>query len=382
MRVLHVTRDFPPRHCGGLSAAVGGLAAAQRRHGWAPAVVSFDDWRPRVANRTATPATESTHDGVTVLRLSCAAHLPAAHAFARALRPTVVHVHDGMLWELAAALRDALGTPAVLELHVLHQRVSDLRGTRERTLSLAAQETALGAADRVIAPSHAAAEAILTTVPGLTPRLRVVPHGIDDWPEARAAAARHAATPATGPMLSVGRFADVKGTPELFDVMQSMLARQPETEFVVAGGIPANRRAERRWLQRWHSRAPESQHARVRWTGWLDADALAAWYRDAAALIVPSRYETFGLVALEAMLHGLPVAASAAGGLTELIEHGRTGLLSPPGHTDALADHAAALLSDPALACRLSRAAAARVRATLLWEHVLPALHAVYAELH
>jgi glycosyltransferase involved in cell wall biosynthesis len=380
MRVLHITRDFPPRHCGGLSAAVGGLADAQQRDGWAPAVVSFDAWRPRATRGAAAPPGESSRDGISVLRVSHAAHLPAAHAFARALRPTVVHVHDGMLWEFAAALREALGIPAVLGVHVVHQRVNELRATQERTLSLDAQEIALAAADRVIAPSHAAADTLLASRPALAPRLRVVAHGIADSPAARAAAARHVATAATGPLLSVGRFADVKGTPQLFDVMQSILVRRPEVDFVVAGGIPANRRAEARWLRRWHSRASEPQRARVRWTGWLDADAVGAWYRDAAALLVPSRYETFGLVALEAMLHGLPVAACAAGGLAELVDHDRTGLLSPPGDVDALVGHAIALISDPALARRLSRAAASAVRAALLWEHVLPALRAVYAE--
>jgi glycogen(starch) synthase len=381
MRILHLTRDFPPRHCGGLSTAVSGLVGAQRRAGWEPAVLSFDDWRPRAGGADRAPPHSATHQGVAVLHLSSAAHLPAALEFARTLRPTVLHVHDAMLWECADTLRGEHSAPAVLGVHVVQRRVNALRGTQERTLSLAAQETALAAAERVIAPSHAAAAALLEGTPELAARLRIVRHGIDDTPAARAAVAHHAASPATGPLLAVGRFADVKGTAELFEVMCTLLARASGPRFVVAGGVPANRRTEARWLRRWRAQAPEALQARVRWTGWLDGDALAACYRDAAALVVPSRFETFGLVALEGMLNGLPIAATAAGGLAELIEQGRSGLLSPPGDAAALVEHAAALISDPALARRLAGEAAAAVRRALLWEHILPALHAVYAEL-
>lgn len=380
MNVLHLTRDFPPRHCGGISSAVGGLARAQVRAGLGVAVASFDAWRPRAGSAASAPAQVETCDGIAVLRISSPTQLDAVHAFACSQRPALLHVHHGMLWELAAALRAELGVRAVKSVHVVQHHMNALRGTRERTLSLTGQAAALAAADRVIVPSRAAADALIAPSPALARRLRVVPHGIHDSGAARAAANRHAEAPASGPLLAASRFADVKGTPELFAVMRAVLARLPDTACAVAGGVPANRRAEARWLRRWRAETPEALQARVRFTGWLDAIALAGWYRDAAALIVPSRCETFGLVALEAMLHGLPVAAAAAGGLAEVIVHGETGLLSPPGDPATLTEHAVALLTDPELAGRLGRGAATAVRETRLWEHVLPRLLAVYDE--
>jgi len=392
-RVLHITRDFPPRHCGGISTAVGALARAQVAAGLGVGVVSFDGWRPRAADVADRSAGVEMRDGATVLRVAHAAQLDAARHFAHVQRPSLLHVHHGMLWEFAAALRSQLGVAAVKTVHVVQRRINQLRGTRERTQSLAGQEAALAGADRVIVPSRAAAAALLDqadSLPGgvdrpdsaaaLAARMRVVGHGIADSDPARAAAARHRAMPAAGPLLAAGRFADVKGTPELFEVMRAVLARVPTTLFVVAGGIPANRRAEARWRQRWCEAASASEQRRVRWTGWLEPDALAACYAEAAALIVPSRHETFGLVALEAMLHGLPVVATAAGGLAELIVHGETGLLSATGDTAALAEHAVALIGDPALARRLSENAAAAARDTHSWQQVLPRLLEVYAE--
>lgn len=390
IRVLHITRDFPPRHCGGISTAVEGLARAQLRTGLDARVVSFDEWRPRAGGTARSQPSVERRDGIAVLRASNVGQLDAARAFARAQRPALLHVHDGMLWQFAAALRSELGVPALTTVHVIHRRINELRGTCERTQSLVGQEAALAGADRIIVPSHAAATALLAGVSAtvdahhsagaVAARVRVVGHGIDDSPAARDAAARHLAMPASGPLLAAGRFADVKGTPELFGVMHSVLARVPTAAFVVAGGIPANRRAAARWRQRWDESASATERARIRWTGWLDPDALATCYHEAAALIVPSRHETFCLVALEAMLHGVPVVATAAGGLAELIAHGETGLLSPPGDAAALIEHAVAVLSDADLARRLSANGAAAARQAHSWQHVLPRLLEVYAE--
>lgn len=381
MNVLHVTRDFPPRHHGGISSAVGRLAGAQSRAGLGVAVVSFDGWRPCAGTAGTASTAQDTADGIAVLRLTSTQQLAAARAFASEQHPTLLHVHDGMLWSSSATLRTELGIPAVQSVHVVQRYMNELRRTRERTLSLAGEEAALAAADRVIAPSRSAADVLLVSHPGLAPRLRVVGHGIDDSPAARAAAAHHAADAAQGPLLAVGRFGDIKGTPELFDVMRAVLTRLSGAAITVAGGVPANRRAESRWRRRWQTRTPERLQSRARFTGWLDGGALAAQYHGAAALVVASRYETFGLVALEAMLHGLPIASTAAGGLAELIEHGETGLLSAPEDAAALAEHAIALLSDPDLARRLGQRGAAAVRSRHLWEHVLPGLHAIYAEI-
>jgi glycosyltransferase involved in cell wall biosynthesis len=224
----------------------------------------------------------------------------------------------------------------------------------------------------VIAPSDTAAATLLAAYPTLADTLRVVGHGIDDSPAAHAAVGRHRDRAGEGPLLAVGRFADMKGTEELFAALRLIIAAMPNVDVVVAGGVPANPRSERRWLEQWQRTSTAAARKQVRFVGWLDAQTLAARYTEAAAVLISSRYETFGLVALEAMLHGVPVVATAAGAIAELVTHDRTGFLSPVGDAAALARHAVAVLSDPALARRLSAAAAAEARAGHLWEHVLP----------
>ena len=380
MRVLHLTRDLPPRCLGGLSTAVGGLVTASARHGLGVSVVSFDAWRPARAGQPE-PCEPADEHGVGVLRVSHPEHLGVAREFARAARPDLLHVHHGMLWPLAASLRDELGVPAVKTVHVVQREMNALRRTTEHTRSLAGQEAALASADRIIVPSRAAAVALAPYGERVAGRLRVAPHGIDDSGAARAAVAARQVSADDPPLLAVGRFDHVKGTAELFGVLVRVLERLHGSHAVVVGGVPANLRAELRWRHRWESQAPPALRERVRFTGWLDREALAAEYAAAGVMVVPSRFETFGLTALEAMLFGVPVVAMPAGGVAEIVEHNVSGLLTLDPNVDLLSANAVMLMRDRRRALELGLQGAALARRRHLWEHALPAILDVYGEL-
>ena len=96
--------------------------------------------------------------------------------------------------------------------------------------------------------------------------------------------------------------------------------------------------------------------------------------------MVPSRFETFGLSALEGMASGMAVVASDCGGLSELIEHDVNGLLLPPDDVDALARAIGDLLADPQRRARLGRAAMSRVRERWTWAQLLPAMEAAWLD--
>ena len=392
VRVLHITRDFPPRTNGGISTAVGGMVGYCSRTGIECAVVSFDAWRPRghekasrqehIARVGSAPVQESGFGSV--MRLTSPDQVPAAHAFVDSFLPTIVHVHHGMLWPFAEDIRARLSIPAIVQIHVVQAAQDRLRGLVEPTRSARSQLVAMRAADLVVAPSRAAAGMLAAEYLDLPGRVRVLGLGIDDTQDARrAVAARALATDAggVGPVLYVGRFADMNGTAELFAAIPEILERVPGARFVIAGGIPDNPKAERRWLRRWRERAPASVQARVELPGWQSRTALARLYSRASVLVSPSWLETFGLVVLEAMLHGLPVVATRSGGVEELLDHGRTGMLAAVRDVEQLSAHVVELLTRPERAQALGQAAAARVRERHLWEHTGPTLHALYREL-
>lgn len=378
MRVLHLTRDLPPRSLGGLSTAVGGLVRASARHGVPVSVVSFDAWRP---TRAAAPAPCEPHneDGVEVLRVTHLDHLPAARAFAQAMKPDLLHVHHGMLWPLAASLRENLGVPAVKTVHVVQREMNALRETSEHTRSLTGQEAALAAADRIIVPSRAAAKALAPYGDEVAARVRVAPHGIDDSPEARASVASRTAPWDYSPLLAVSRFDQAKGTTTLFGVILRAMDRIRNAKAVVAGGVPANLRAELQWRKRWEIQAPPSLRERVRFTGWITPEALAVEYAAAQVLVISSPFETFGMTALEAMLFGVPVVTTPNGGANELIEHNVTGLVSSDD-VEMLSASTLALMRDTPRAWQLGLRGAEVARKFHLWERRLPTVLSVYRE--
>jgi starch synthase len=112
--------------------------------------------------------------------------------------------------------------------------------------------------------------------------------------------------------------------------------------------------------------------------GFLAPDMLAERYRRAAVVVCPSRSEGFGVVCAEAMAHGKPVVATAVGGLKELVDHGRTGLLVEAGDSAALRAAIDRLLGDSALRRRLGEAGRADVAARFSWDAVTRATVEAY----
>lgn len=115
--------------------------------------------------------------------------------------------------------------------------------------------------------------------------------------------------------------------------------------------------------------------------GFVPHGELGPYYERAAVVVVPSRREGYGMVAREGMAYGRAVVATTAGGLSDAIEDGVTGLLVPPGDPAALRAALERVLADPALRSRLGAAAREHVRNEISWAPATAALLAVYREL-
>jgi alpha-maltose-1-phosphate synthase len=103
-------------------------------------------------------------------------------------------------------------------------------------------------------------------------------------------------------------------------------------------------------------------------------------YSHAAVFCCPSVYEPFGLINLEAMACETPVVASAVGGIVEVVEDGKTGVLVPPAQPDVLADALTRVLKSPELGARMGTAGRARVEAKFSWASVAERTEQVYAD--
>jgi D-inositol-3-phosphate glycosyltransferase len=160
-----------------------------------------------------------------------------------------------------------------------------------------------------------------------------------------------------------GQWSSGKGLPELLDAWTEVKASFPSVELLVAGGPdlwkrdgqpPGTRESEA------HIREMERRQLLYA-VGVIPRSKMPDFWNSVDIAVVPSLAEAFGLVALEALACGVPVIASAVGGLKEIVLDGQCGLLVPPGDASALARALSTLLGDEPLRARLS--ASARIRA-------------------
>jgi glycosyltransferase involved in cell wall biosynthesis len=147
-------------------------------------------------------------------------------------------------------------------------------------------------------------------------------------------------------LLFVGRLTAQKGIESLIEALAKMC--QNATLDVVGDGPLAPHLAERA--------SALGVAGRITWLGQLPQPQLVDLYRRAGALVVPSIDEGLGLVAVEAQLCETPVVAFESGGLTDTVQHDRTGLLVPPGNIDALAAALDTLITHPDRAAEMGTA--------------------------
>jgi glycosyltransferase involved in cell wall biosynthesis len=232
--------------------------------------------------------------------------------------------------------------PLIIRLHgeqyTFHKNTPRMFPKLDVRLSRVIQRFALRQAKLLISPSGAHAQEIAREL-GCDPRLlQVVPNCIDltEMPFSD----RDSGDGRT--VLFVGRLERVKGISLFLEAAQLVIQECPTTRFLVAGANhPTLPHAEIDQMIRSYSLQDH-----VELLGYIPWPRLVSLYQEASVCVVPSHYESFGLVALEAMACGVPVVAARAGGLPEIIEDGMTGRLFPAGDAPALANAIASLLRD------------------------------------
>ncbi len=246
----------------------------------------------------------------------------------RAFRPDVLHVSSDNPWSAPYGLLAGLiwRCPTVAVVH------GPAPAWRRRQQWLVRSVTRH--LDAVVSVSDSSARAVEFSLGLARGRVRTIYNGVDIGArvgdERSAATATRRSAPVVG---AVGRLAGEKG----LDVLLRAMARLPGTRVVVAGDGP-----EREPLQQLaHELGIAS---RVTFAGWVEAPWCHHLVPD--VLVVPSRRESFGLVAAEALMAGIPVVATAVGGLPEVLEEGAAGMLVPPEDPAALASEIESVLSD------------------------------------
>lgn len=233
-----------------------------------------------------------------------------------------------------------------------------------------AEAFALARADHLIANSRAIITDIeRTSGVAIADRTTVVAHGVAISPTAAAVGTAERLR-----VLFVGRHEPRKGAVHALEAVSRAIAGGADIEATFIGVGTDLLRHHPAWI------AVEDA-TRLRTQGQLARDALTATYRSHDVLLVPSSYESFGLVAIEAMAEGLPVIAAAVGGLAEVVRHGDDGYLVAydAALPDTMARHLIDLSSDRGLVSAMGARAYHRVQDEFSLTHMAAGLEAVYS---
>ncbi len=386
LHVLHVASEYPPAKVYGLGRFVHALARAQAKLGDRVTVLT---------NSCGGREDDVLLDGVHVHRIAfpnpprpadghgevfqfnhgaVSRLLDRLPAFADV---DLVATHDWLTALAGRELATLLGVPLVSTFH--DEVVGKHFGALPTEARVVRELEALTAQDatEVIANSEFVAEQLVRHYAAPRERLTAIPGGIDPQlltvrcPERVADFRSALATPDEVLVLYVGRLDPEKGLGVFVQAALELGAStSPALRFVLAGSGRAERALD-------VALAPLNGLARR--LGYVAGEALAYLYRAADVVVVPSLYEPFGLVALEAMLGEAAVAVAGAGGLPEIVRGGHDGVVVGPGDPRALADALRTLAHEPERRLALARAGRERALTTFSWESVAVRTREVYA---
>ncbi|OBF55643.1 glycogen synthase [Mycobacterium sp. 852002-53434_SCH5985345] len=390
MKVLMVSWEYPPVVIGGLGRHVHHLSTALAAAGHEVVVLSR---QPTGTDPSTHPSSDEVVDGVRVIAAAQDPHefsfgadmmawtLAMGHSMIRAglslkkrgttrsWRPDVVHAHDWLVAHPAITLAQYYDVPMVSTIHATEagRHSGWISGAISRQVH-ALESWLVRESDSLITCSASMGDEITELFgPGLA-GITVIRNGIDAarWPFAERRAR-------TGPaeLLYLGRLEYEKGVHDVIAALPRIRRSHPGTTLTIAG-----EGTQQEWLvdQARKNRVLKA----IRFAGHLDHAELLAVLHRADVAVLPSHYEPFGIVALEAAAAGTPLVTSNIGGLGEAVINGRTGVSCAPRDITALASAVRIVLDDPAAAQRRARAARERLTSDFDWKTVAGETAQVY----
>jgi len=311
----------------------------------------------------------------------------------KSLEYDLIHSHYWMSGLAALELKRLWNLPVIQMFHTLglmRQRVARPDEEVDGDYRLSGEKRILQEADCIIAATVAEKAQIQWLYQAEVDKIGIIPPGVDlshfyPIPEDEAKEVI-GIPPCDQVLLYVGRIEPLKGIDTLIEAIAHMRRNDDAEELsfclAVIGGdpdsTPENQTAEMKRLKDLcHLHGLDDL---VTFLGKRDQDLLPYYYSAAEAVVVPSHYESFGMVALEAMACGTPVVASQVGGLAYLVQDGVTGYTVPSSDVEALAGRLSDLIRDKSLRDQLGKQAAALAQ-DFSWEIIARQIRDLYQEL-
>jgi D-inositol-3-phosphate glycosyltransferase len=300
----------------------------------------------------------------------------------KGIRYDAIHSHYWLSGLAALELRTSWDVPVVSMFHTLglmKNRVAQPHEEVEGDYRINGERKVMASVDRIIAATPAELAQLQWLYNIDTKKVTVIPPGVDTsrfYPIPSDEAKAYIGIPPDDRMvLYVGRIEPLKGLDVLFEAMgrycQHSQADKAHLHLTIIGGDP-DASSEKMTVEMSRLKELRERYGledMVTFRGKQDQDTLPYYYSSAEVVVVPSHYESFGMVALEAMACGTPVVASQVGGLAYLVKDGVTGYTVPVGDPEELCIHLRDLMEDRELRKRMGEQAA-RFAQDYAWENI------------
>jgi glycogen(starch) synthase len=365
MRILFWSETFWPR-IGGVENLAARLLPALRARGHEFMVVTWahTEYHHKIQYREIPVYSfpffsRGSHGGVDVIM----EHLRQVAHIKQTFAPDLVHINSygrSVLFHLMTA--NAHPAPMLL---TLHQALPD-EPVRQNTIL----GKLLAAADWVVGISDSVLDHATRVAQGIIPHSSVIHNALE--------------IPAGNPppisfdrrrLLCLGRLVTEKGFDVALSAFTTVRERFPDARLVIVGDGPERKNLVTRT-------ATLRLGDAVEFVGGVTPEEVAYWISGAAVVLIPSRLEGFGLVALEAALLGRPVVATRVGGIPEIVVHEETGLLVEKDDADGFARAVRFLMEHPQTASQMGRNAQTRARALFNWDVYVKSYDDLYHRLH
>ena len=383
MKILMLSWEYPPRVVGGIARVVHDLSHRLIKDGHDVTVITYKDGDVpyfendsgvqvhRVDNFMISP--NNFIDWIMQLNFNMLAK--ANELIAKGEKFDVIHAHDWLVAYAAKTLKTSYNIPLVSTIHATEAgRNSGISTETQRYINDTEWMLTYESSEVIVNSNYMKNE--LQRLFGLPfEKINVVPNGVNlhnfsgvdrDYDFRRQYAMDNEKI-----ILFMGRLVYEKGVQHLIDAMPKILANYNDAKLIIAGkgGMIDELKAKVSYL---------GLDNKVYFTGYLNSRQVQKMYKCADISVFPSTYEPFGIVALEAMLAGVPTVVSDIGGLNEIVSHGVDGMKSYAGNPNSIADSILTLLYDHKLCETITKNAKLKVKNEFNWQKIAQDTHLTY----
>ena len=375
MKILMLTWEYPPRIVGGIARVVNDLSKRLIKDGHDVYVVTYKEGNvPYYENDKGVHVYRVDNYMINAnsfidwtMQLNFNMVSKAAEIINKEGKFDVIHAHDWLVAYAAKTLKESFGIPLVCTIHATEAgRNSGIHNQEQRYVNDTEWMLTYESSEVIVNSKFMKND--LQRLFGLPyEKINVVSNGINttvyNGLERDYEFRRKYAMDNEKIILFMGRLVYEKGVQHLISAMPKILEGYHDAKLVIAGrgGMTDQLKAQVDAM---------GLSNKVYFTGYLNAKQVSKMYKCADISVFPSTYEPFGIVALEAMLAGVPTVVSDVGGLNEIVEHRVDGMKSYAGNANSIADSILELLLNPELCDKVTKKAKQKVKNEYNWAKI------------